>query len=505
MRSNHPTRCPAHADCGCHLNRRQFLARAAMASGAPAILGGLAACGPAASPDFPRIRACGPGSKYVARIRAAFVRRKGEYGMRWPGAVYDGESSRQRYSSLLIAEAGRLGLDLEMRPEPIHSLDEARAWIESARAGSADGLMVMVHDRQEHSWPTAYLAAESGIPSVIYSPLGTSFTTNTARLAEQPGCVVYSTDDFDRALFGMKMLQAGARLRRSRCVVIRGEERKDLPLADTGISLRYVPAKTFLETYQAMPESTGVHALARHYLANARRRSGASEQDVLNGAKSYFVASKILADEEGDAISMDCLGALGASKVSLPCLAWSRMNDDGIPAACEADTGAIASHMVVQALFDRPAFQQDPVAETSRDAIIGAHCSCPTRLRGFDSPPEPFDIKHHHGNRDAVPRTLWQPGQRITCLDILPPSAKRGPGESPSTPHRSTFLISTGEVIENLNVPPAGGCVVSVMVKMDGHAPVLSFPGFHQLFFYGDFRQHLVEFCRLQNFNAQIV
>lgn len=499
------SRCPAHLDCGCPINRRQFLTRAAAATGAPLVLGGLSSCGTEGTPEFARIRACGPGSKHVARIHAAFVRRKGEYGMRWPGAVYDGEATRRSYTEILSNEAKRLGIDFHLRPEPLYSLDESKAWIDAAKAETADGLMVMVHDRQEHSWPTARLAAESGIPSVIYSPLGTSFTTNTAPLAGRPGCVIYSTDEFDRALFGMKMLKAGAKLHKSRCIVIRGENQMDVPLADTGITLRYIPAKRFLEIYESMPESTDVRALAQHYISTARRRTDATDQDLLNGAKSYFVAAKILADEQGDAISMDCLGALGATQVSLPCLAWSRMNDDGIPAACEADTGAIASHMTVQALFERPAFQQDPVAETSRNAIIGAHCSCPTRLRGFEHPPEPFDIKHHHGNRDAVPRTLWRIGQRITCLDVLPPAAKRPASVTPAeTPHRSTFLISTGEVLSNIHVPPAGGCVVSVMVKMDGNTPVLSFPGFHQLFFYGDFKQQLVEFCQLYSFNAEI-
>jgi len=72
-------------------------------------------------------------------------------------------------------------------------------------------------------------------------------------------------------------------------------------------------------------------------------------------------------NEEADAISMDCLGALGSEKVSLPCISWSRMNDDGIPAACEADTGAIAAQIIVHYLFDRPGFQQDPVADICGD------------------------------------------------------------------------------------------------------------------------------------------
>ena len=171
------------------------------------------------------------------------------------------------------------------------------------------------------------------------------------------------------------------------------------------------------------------------------------------------------------------------------------MNVEGIPAACEADLGAVASHAIVQYLFERPGFQQDPVAETARGAIIGAHCSCPTRLKGFDAPAEPFDIVHHHGNRDAVPRTLWRVGQRITSLDVLP-----GRGDAPTK-----LLISVGEVTENVNVPPAGGCVVSVMARFDGVEDVLAFPGFHQLFFYGDWKRHLVAFCRMYGLEPVVV
>jgi len=163
--------------------------------------------------------------------------------------------------------------------------------------------------------------------------------------------------------------------------------------------------------------------------------------------------------------------------------------------------GAVATQVITQYLFDRPGFQQDPVAETSVDGIIGAHCSCPTRLNGFGTRPEPFDIKHHHGNRDAVPRTVWRPGQRITCLDVLPGNPK---AEEEAAQH-STCLISTGTVLKNMEVPPAGGCVVSVLVKMDGEQNVLSFPGFHQLFFYGDFKKETKSFCQLFGFSARVV
>jgi len=415
--------------------------------------------------------------------------------MWWPGAVYDGEAARTMYAGKMAETAAQLGAKLELRPEPIYTREEGQAWLAQAEADHADGLVLVMLDRQQHSWPTAQKVAASDIPSIIFSPLGTSFTTNTVHLADMPGCVVYSTNDFGQAAYGMKMLCARARMRNTRCVVLRGNQRKDAPLADTGITLRYIPAGDFIEEYRRTPDSEEILAMADSYMRRARKRIGASRQDVINGLKSYYVAGRLLEREGGDAITMDCLGALGKIDVSLPCIAWSRMNDDGIPAACEADTGAVASLVMTHYLFDRPGFQQDPVADTADDTIIGAHCSCATRLNGYAAPPEPFDIKHHHGNRDAVPRTIWREGQRVTSIDLLPGNATQP----------STVLVSAGTVTDNMEVPPSGGCVVSVKVKFDGNQEVLSFPGFHQIFFYGDYKEHVRDFCQLCGFEAQVV
>jgi hypothetical protein len=491
-------RCPLKCNCNHNLSRRQFIRGSAGLVAGSVLLQGCSNTF-ATEPMITQnpIRACGPASKYVPTISAAFVRRKEEYGMRWPGAVYDGRAALKMYSDKMISTAKKLGAKFALRSEPLYSLAEAQSWIAEAEKENVDGLVLVMLDRQEHSWPSAQKVAQSEIASIIYSPLGTSFTTNTIHLAEAPGCVIYSTNDFSQAAYGMKMLCAAAKMRRTRCVVIRGRKRSEATLADTGIEMRVVPATTFIEQYNRTADSKDILAMADDYIRRARRVTGATRQDVINGVKSYYVAGKILENEQADAITMDCLGALGKIDVSLPCIAWSRMNDDGIPAACEADYGAVASHIVTQYLFDRPGFQQDPVADTSDDSIIGAHCCCATKLKGFDESPEPFDLMHHHGNRDAVPRTLWRKGQRVTSIDLLPGSEKQN--------RKTRILISAGTVLENMDVPPSGGCVVSVKVKFDGNQEVLSFPGFHQIFFYGDYKRQVVEFCQLFNFEAQVV
>ena len=462
------------------LPRRTFVLGAATASFA------LSQVQPAG--QLRRVAAAGPASKYTPVIRAAFVRRKGDYGMLWPGAVWDGEAARKRYASESEAAARKMGVHLELRPEPLYSAEEAGAWLSEVRDARPDGLLIMLLDRQEHAWPTVRRAADTGIPTVVYSPIGTSFTTNTEEFARREGVHIASTDDFRHAVFGMKMLRAGAKLQEMRIIVLRGDERKDTVLEPFGTKLRYIPAKEFLAEYERTPLTSEVKRLGLERIKGATRLAGTTEQDVFNGVKSYVVARGFLEREEGDGITMDCLGALGDTKVSLPCISWSTMLDHGIPAACEADLGAAVTHSIVQLLFDRPGFQQDPVADTGRNCLIGAHCTCPTRLNGFNKPPAPYYLSHHHGKRDAVPVPQWQLGQRVTIADVVLPT-RRQP--------KVQLIASAGKVIENVRVPPAGGCVVSVAVELDGHPDLLGYPGFHQVFFYGDYKRDLAAYAKL--------
>ncbi len=472
--------------------RRHFL----LTLGATVLGPGLATEGfsRSAEPDR-RIVPVGPGSKYTPKIWAAFVRRKEGYGMLWPGAIYDGEKALREYSRQIEAAEKELGLRINMRTEPIYSLADAEKWLADAQAAKPDGLLIVLLDRQAHAWPTATKAIDTKIPTVVFSPLGTAFTTNTAPLSQKEGAFICSTSDFSQARYGLKMIRATAKLREMRYVVIKGAERLDADIPFWGTRLRYLPAKSFLDEYNQTPVTEEIERMAADYLRKARRIARATKQDLINGIKSYVVARNILEREQGDGITMDCLGALGKTKVSLPCIAWSKMLDHGIPAACEADLGAAVTQALVQFLFDRPGFQQDPVAETARECLIGAHCSCPTRLNGFNQKPEPFEIIHHHGNRDAVPRPTWRIGQRVTVMDVVlegkSDAAKEG---SPRIPE---MVIGTGSVMDNISAPPAGGCVVSVMLKLDTQPDLLSYPGFHQLFFYGDYKKELLAYCQL--------
>lgn len=487
-----------HLYCTNGVSRRGFI----RSTGAAALSGLIWGMGSGkAAADIGEIKQCGPASKYIPKLKVAFIRRKEEYGMWWPGQIYDGEAALKKYTLQINNTAKKMGLNTDIRPQPIFSLEEGQAWIAESEAQKADGLLVITLDRQQHTWPTVNKAIDSPIPTVVFSPIGSSFTSNTAAPSKKKGVVIYSTDDFSQVEYGMKMIKAGAKLRETRFLVIKGEERIDTQLAHLGTKLRYIPASDFLSEYDRIPDNAALENMANNLITYSTNVTGATKQDVLNGIKSYFVAKNLLEREECDAISMDCLGSLGKTKKSLPCIAWSHMNDHAIPAACEADLGACAMHAIVQYLFDRPGFQQDPVAETSMGALIGAHCSCPTKLNGFDQPGEAYDIVNHHGARDATARTVWKMGQDVTVVDLVPDAKNSFAGiatvEDAKDGDELNMLISTGKVVSNVSAPPSGGCVVSVAVKLKGVEEYLDYPGFHQLFFYGDYRKQLRDFSRL--------
>src|SRR5512143_1540602 len=105
--------------------RRMFLVNMGGSATAPVLL--------AQSPSGDRkVAPAGPASKYTPKVCAAFARRKGEYGLGWPGAIWDGEAARKRYGQDLAAAAKNLGVELIARPEPIYSGEEADTWLKES-------------------------------------------------------------------------------------------------------------------------------------------------------------------------------------------------------------------------------------------------------------------------------------------------------------------------------------------------------------------------------------
>jgi len=145
--------------------------------------------------------------------------------------------------------------------------------------------------------------------------------------------------------------------------------------------------------------------------------------------------------------------------------------------------------MLTARLCERPGFMQDPVPNTVNNTFMGAHCTCPTRLDGFDKPHEPLILRSHSESSIGVsPQVLWRIGQKATVMKF------EGGGK--------TMLIGTGKVVSNIDTPPSGGCRTSVELAMDDIPDCRDVKGFHQLFLYGDHSVILKGYCQLAGIQA---
>ncbi len=466
--------------CALSLNRRSFLAAT----------GAIAAATKMGILDFTSsLFAAESGSAKKPHVRAVFIRPKvDKYWMGWPGAQYDIRARQREYTKILNDAAEKFGVNLQITREPLHTDELVSAFLKEVKENPPLGLIVIsmcLHHSGFDSWgKTNNIAKNRGdIPTIVFSPMGTSFTGHLQATRNIPRLYVAATQDLDWLSFGLRMLSTIHKMKNTRICIVAGNKTEDRPLDVIGTTLHYIPGKRFLDELKKVKLTDEVREMAVHYTRNAKKIVEPKKQDIIDAAKNYVVCRRLMAAENCQGFSMDCLGPVSRRQIQPPCMAFSRLRDEGGLGTCEADWNAAISTRLTNLLFDRPGFMQDPAPNTVNNTLMGAHCTCATRLDGFDKPPEPFILRtHSESNIGVAMQVLWREGQKVTVMKF------QGPG---------SIILGTGRVLRNIDTPPAGGCRTSLEVELDDVADARDTKGFHQLFIYGDLELPFKAYCHL--------
>jgi hypothetical protein len=467
------------------MRRRTFLG-AASASALVAALE-MAGCGaPATRPGAAPGRMPGPGPT----VRAVFIRPKAEkFWMGWPGASYDIAGHQKAYTETLRAAADSLGVNLEVA-EPIYDAAGVTAFLDGLKAKPPQGILVTIMHLDRWGDVNRIVDERGTVPMVVFSPMGTTFTGQLQKASRAPGVFVGSTQDVDWLSVGLRMHRTIWDMKNARIVIAAGTKTEDKVMEPTGTTLHYVPRERFVEELAKVQECAEARAVADYYTREARKIVEPSKDDILNAAENYIACKNLMEAEKCQGISMDCLGLVGSRKIPCPpCIGFSRLLDEGLVGCCEADVTAAISLLLTARLCERPGFMQDPVPNTVNNTFMGAHCTCPTKLDGFDKPHEPIILRSHSESSIGVsPQVLWRLGQKATVMKF------ESGGKS--------MLIGTGKVVANIDTPPSGGCRTSVELAMDDIPDCRDVKGFHQLFLYGDHSVILKGYCQLAGIQA---
>ena len=469
----------------CCLSRREclkVLSLSAVGAGVVAAAGGAEP----ANSDF--IDAGSLRPKPEVRVAATFLEMPRPYWLGWPGTAYDLDARQKEYAALLGQSAQRTGVQVGLEPHPIHAQEGLGQWIAKVKAKPPHALLVMLQHMHCWEW-VSRVAKEAGLPLIVFSPVGTAFTGHVATAARLPRVHIISSLEWPAVEAGLRMVRAKRMFEETRVLWIRGKERNETVMERLGMKVRAIPRDTFNQEFDKQPVTEEVNDVASDLRKRAQRIVEPKDPDLVNAARAYVTAKRLLAAEGANALSMDCLGMVGAKLVPTPpCAGWTLLQDQGITAGCEADLFGAVSLMITSYLLDRPGFINDPVPETVKNLLIAAHCTSGTRLEGFDKAPAPFILRSHaESNIGVATQVLWPVGQPVTLVRFT------------ST---NEMIIDTGRVAGNVDTPPAGGCRTSVEIAMDSVEDCRDVRGFHQVVVLGNHRRVLEGFCELYGIKA---
>ncbi|MCC6126366.1 MAG: hypothetical protein IT426_15520 [Pirellulales bacterium] len=458
--------CKGHAGgCCSSLHRRDFMS--AMGMSALAVNSSLLSFTSAATEETK------PAAK--PRIRVVFFRPKVDsYWMGWPGACYDIKAREADYVKIMSDAAKELNLQLDVDAEPVVDLPGVNALLEQCKQSPPDGIVITVGSLHPNYWPQANrFAAEKGeLPAIVFSPMGTSFTGHLQETRAAKKTLVAATQDLSWLATGMRMFRAMWEMKNTRICVINGKKTEDRVLDGLGTTLHYIPLDRWVEEFGKTEVTAEVRTVADSLKKNAQKVVEPKPDDIINATKNYVVAKRIMAAENCQGISLNCLGLVQSRRIPCPpCMAWQRLNDEGLVGCCECDITAAISLRLCSLLTGRPGFMQDPAPNTVSNTFMGAHCSSPTKLRGFDQPAVPQILRSHSESEIGVsPQVLWPKDEAVTVMQFLDPTK---------------MVVGTGKVVANIDTPPAGGCRTSVELALDNVADTRDCKGFHQLFILG--------------------
>jgi len=467
----HP--CSCCSNCGPKIGRRGFLT-AAGASALALHVDALDFASPA------RAAEAKPPAKPV--IHAVFVRPKKTPVVSWPGGQTDVAAQQALFAKTIAEAATRLGVQLAMRAEPLENREHVNAYLAELKKAPGDGLLICAMELT--LWPDVFhLAQNRGpLPTVVYSNL-TSFTGHMLPTRKLPKTFVGATQEVGWLAFALRMLWSIWRMKQARMAILAGNETKEAVVPGLGTTLRYLPAARFDEELKKVEASDEVRAMADQYAKSAQEIVEPKAPEILDAAKNYVACKRILETEHCDGLSFACLG-----RTNPVCMAFSRLLDEGVVAACEADVNATLSMLLTQLLFERSGFIQDPSANTVNNTFIGAHCTSPTKLEGFDKPYRaPYKLRSYHTGTGASMQVLWPVGREVTVMQF------RGPQQ---------MILGSGKVLSNIAQPPSGCCRTSVEISLDGVADTDLSQGFHQLFILGSLERSFRAWCQLAGVEA---
>ncbi len=314
--------CSSTGGCPMAFGRRKFLAGMAAGASALAMQSGLWNFASAMAGE-PASRSASPGSGRCS----CYPKDHEKYWMSWPGHTYDVPGSQALYIKTLTEAAARLGVQLDVQQPSRWRTRRASplCWTGSSKTTATGSIVTLMH----MNWwghVNQFVKNKGDLPAVVFVPLGMTFTGHLKETAHGPQDL--------RGLHARRPMASPCRadvphawvMKNTRLCWIHGAED---PRRDA--CPRWAPPAP--HSAGALGRGGGQDGSHRRSAGHRRLLHQGGREDRqpkpagrLNAAKNYLTAKRIMAVENCQTISLDCLRLVRVDRIPCPpCIAWSRL------------------------------------------------------------------------------------------------------------------------------------------------------------------------------------
>ncbi|MCX5771564.1 MAG: twin-arginine translocation signal domain-containing protein [Candidatus Hydrogenedentes bacterium] len=480
---------------GGSFSRRQFLGTITVAGGA-VMAGGLpfrpyAAAQAAGWPALPPVRI------YVVYLGT---------GGAWPKPDFDAQGEIDRkFAPYLQQVQAALG-DVEfVGGNLIANRSEAVTQLLPEINDSGADAILGIHLSFGNAQPFKILA-ETGKPVAIYSQPFSGHDWMYVPRMQKAGVRVILAPSRDLAEIDRlaALLRVPVRMKQSR-IILMGEpgcaagtaaaRDFDAVRAKLGPEVIEITPGEFIQVHESIATEDAEREAKAYWISQAREIVEPSHEEIVKSCKTYLAMKKIMIERGAQATTVKCLGGIPIQKLGYPCLGFSKLLDEGVVGACEADMDSTLTMLMFLYAFGLPGFNTDPLNDTAKNAVIHAHCVAPTKMHGPASERLPFSIRNHRDDNLGASLEVFMDkdlGQKVTWAKLA---------------NLDTILVTTGTITEICDFDDRG-CRTQLVAGVDNARALLQNWGagvlpddmmtlLHRVLFYGDHSENIKDLAHL--------
>ncbi len=366
----------------------------------------------------------------------------GTSGGAWPKPSFDAAAEIAKYEKYLAELEHKLGDVKFVGGQQVKNAAEAAKL--AANLGDADGLLLLHlnFSAGERAKPLVDLGRPTVMFFYPFSGHQWMYFSQWKRAGKK--VLLLPTSDYREIDRAVALLRVPGRMRQTRILVVGAPQGTAAACSAEQIKKRLgaevipISNQKIIEAHKAVDLKAARAEAEQYWISQAKKIVEPPRDKIINSARLYLAIKDIMIKQRAQAIaSSHCMGAPAKC-----CLTFSKLNDIGLVGACEGDMDSTLTMLIFAYAFGVPGFISDPLFDTSKNAVIHAHCTSVTKLDGPRGKRAPFLIRTQCDTNAGVSLEVqMRVGQQITCAKLV---------------NLDTMLISTGKITEIPNYDDRG-------------------------------------------------